>query len=177
MSTLHERLELISENQLITIMAEEPMIIVQKTSILYIDAKAFLEASFHSFKLISMIHNASEQESSCPAVVLMAAKEMLKFGYQLGQGLGAVGRGSPALIELSDNKGSFGLGYEPTHEELFQAFRGKKRKCAGQGMSISHIRTIFQLWPRSLCQNLSRNWKTKNLIKLALFGFIPKSSL
>ena len=119
MSTLHERLELISENQLITIMAEEPMIIVQKTSILYIDAKAFLEASFHSFKLISMIHNASEQESSCPAVVLMAAKEMLKFGYQLGQGLGAVGRGSPTLIELSDNKGSFGLGYEPTHEELF----------------------------------------------------------
>ena len=145
MSTLHERLELIFENQLITIMAEEPMIIVQKTSILYIDAKAFLEASFHSFKLISMIHNASEQESSCPAVVLMAAKEMLKFGYQLDQGLRAVGRGSPVLIELSDNKGSFGLGYEPTHEELFQAFRGKKRKCASQGMSISHIRTIFQL--------------------------------
>ena len=49
----------------------------------------------------------------------MAIKEMLKFGYKLGQGLGAVRRGSPTLIELSDNKGRFGLGYESTHEELF----------------------------------------------------------
>jgi len=29
----------------------------------------------------------------------MAVKDMLKFRYQLGQGLGAVGRGSPTLIE------------------------------------------------------------------------------
>ena len=40
----------------------------------------------------------------------MATKEMLKFGYKLGQGFKAVGRGSPALIELSKNKGRFGLG-------------------------------------------------------------------
>ena len=46
---------------------------------------------------------------------------MLKSGYKLGQGLGAIGCGSPALVELSDNKGRFGLGYEPTYEELFQA--------------------------------------------------------
>ena len=68
---------------------------------------------------------------------------MLKFGYQLGQGLGAVGHGSPTLNELSDNKGRFGLGYEPTHEELFQASRGKKRKCAISGMFIPYIRTTF----------------------------------
>ena len=66
----------------------------------------------------------------------MAAKEMLKFGYQLYQGLRAVGRGSPALIKLSDNIGRFGLGYKPTHEEHFQASRGKKRKHGTLGMSI-----------------------------------------
>ena len=49
----------------------------------------------------------------------MAAKEMLKFGYKLGQGLKAVGRESPTFIELLDNKGRFGLEYEPTYEELF----------------------------------------------------------
>jgi len=49
----------------------------------------------------------------------MAAKEMLKFVYKLGQGLKAVGHGSPTFVELSDNKGRFGLGYESTHEELF----------------------------------------------------------
>ena len=38
-------------------MAEEPMPIFQETSIPYINANAFLEASFHSFELVSMIHN------------------------------------------------------------------------------------------------------------------------
>jgi len=41
---------------------------------------------------------------------------MLKFGHKLGQGLKAVRYGSLALVELSDNKGRFGLGYEPPHE-------------------------------------------------------------
>ena len=35
------------------------------------------------------------------------------------------------------------MGYEPTHDELFQASRGKKRKCDTSGMSIPHIRTTF----------------------------------
>ena len=62
-STLYRRLKFISENQLITNMAEEPMTIFQETSIPYINANAFLEASFHSFKLVSMVHNALELES------------------------------------------------------------------------------------------------------------------
>ena len=44
-------------------MAKDPMTIFQKTSIPYIDANAFLEVSFHSFELVSMIHNALEPES------------------------------------------------------------------------------------------------------------------
>ena len=73
----------------------------------------------------------------------MAVKEMLMFGYKLGQGLRAIGCGSPALIELLGNKGIFGLGYEPIHKELFQASKGKKRKCDTSGISISHIITTF----------------------------------
>ena len=105
--------------------------------------KHLSEASFHSFKLVSMIHNALEFELGWFVEVLMATKEMLKFKYKLGQGLEATGRESPILVELSDNKGGFSLGYEPTHEELFQASRGKKRKFASPGMSIPHIRTTF----------------------------------
>ena len=63
MSTFHWSLKFISQTQLITIMAENPITIFQKTSIPYIDANAFLEASFHSIKLFSMIHNALEPES------------------------------------------------------------------------------------------------------------------
>ena len=73
----------------------------------------------------------------------MAAKEMLKFGYKLGQGLKTVRHGSPALIELSNKKGRYSFGYEPTHKEIFQAFRGKKRKCAGPGMSNPYIKATF----------------------------------
>ena len=49
----------------------------------------------------------------------MAAKEMLKIGYQLGQGLDVVGCGKSSLIELLDNKGGFNLGYNPFDKELF----------------------------------------------------------
>ena len=68
----------------------------------------------------------------------MAAKEMLKFIYHLGRGLGAVGHGNASLIELSNNKGGFGLGYDPSNEEIFQAFRGKKRK-QGNIRQFAHI--------------------------------------
>ena len=142
-STLHRRLKFPFEDQLITIMAEEPLTIFKETSIAYIGANAFLDATFHNFELVSMISKASELESAWPTPTLMAAKEMLKFGYQLGQGRGAVGHRKPSLIELPDNKGGFGLGYNPSDEELFQASRGKKRKCIGQGMSIPHIRVTF----------------------------------
>ena len=90
-----------------------------------------------------MIHNASKPESGWPVAVLMIAREMLKFRYKLGQGLEVIGCRSLALIELLDNKGRFGLGYEPTHEELFQTSKGKKRKFASPGMSILHIKTTF----------------------------------
>ena len=142
-STFHQRLKFIYENQLITIMVEEPMTIFHEKSIPYIDGNAFSEVSFHSFELVSRIHNASEPESSWLATIMMAIKEMLKFGYKLGQGLEVLGRGSPTLIEHLDNKGRLGLGYEPTHEEVFQASRGKKRKCTTLGMLTPYIRATF----------------------------------
>ena len=55
-------------------MAEESVTIFKETSIPYIEANAFPEASFHSFELVSMIHNASEPEFGWPKVVLMVAK-------------------------------------------------------------------------------------------------------
>ena len=47
------------------------------------------------------------------------------------------------MIELPDNKGGFGLGYNPTDEELFQASGGKKSSCISQRMTIPHIRVTF----------------------------------
>ena len=85
-------------------MAEEPLSFFKETSVPYIGANALPEATFHNFELVSMISKASELESAWPSAILMAAKEMLKFGYQLGQGLSAVRHGNASLIELPDNK-------------------------------------------------------------------------
>ena len=92
-STLHQRLKFPSEDLIITIMAKEPLTFFKETSVLYIRANAFLNATFHSFEPVSMVSKASKLELAQPSTTLMAAKEMLKFGYQLGQGLSAIGRG------------------------------------------------------------------------------------
>ena len=61
-STLHRRLNFPSEDQMITIMIEEPLTIFKETSIPYIGANAFSKATFHSFELVSMISRALELE-------------------------------------------------------------------------------------------------------------------
>ena len=94
-STLHRKLKFLSQD-LLTIFKE--------TFVPYIGANAFPDATFHSFELVAMISRASELESTWPSAILMAAKEMLKFCYQLGQGLSAVRHGNASLIELPDNK-------------------------------------------------------------------------
>ena len=142
-STLHRRLKFPSKDLMITIMVEEPLTFFKETFVPYIGVNAFPEATFHSFELVSMIFRASKLKLVWPSITLMVAKEMLKFGYQLGQGLGAVGHGKTSLVELPDNKGGFDLGYDPSNEEIFQASRGKKRKCIGQGMSTPHIGVTF----------------------------------
>ena len=124
-------------------MAKEPRTIFKETYIPYIGVNAFSEATFHNFELVSMISKVSELEAIWPSATLIATKEMLKFGYQLGQVLDAVGHRNAFLIELPDNKGGLGLGYDPSNEELFQASRGKKRKYTSPGMSIPHIRVTF----------------------------------
>ena len=147
-STLHRRLKFPSEDLMVTIRAEEPLTFFKETSVPYIGANAFPEATFHIFKLVSMISRALELKSTWPSTTLMVAKEMLKFGYQLGQSLDAIGHGKASLIELPNNKGGFGLGYNPSDEELFQTSRGKKRKCIAKRCPFPTSGSLFQLQPR-----------------------------
>ena len=74
-------LKFLSKDSLITIIAEKPLTFFKETFVPYIGANAFPEATFHNFKLVSMISRTSELESAWPYAILMVAKEMLKFGY------------------------------------------------------------------------------------------------
>ena len=66
-STLHRRLKFPSKDLMVTIMAEEPLTFFEETFVPYIDANAFLEAMFHSFKLVSIVSKASELKSVRPS--------------------------------------------------------------------------------------------------------------
>ena len=123
-----------------------------------------------------MIHDALVPESSWPVVVLMATKEMLRFGYQLGQGLKAVGHGSIAFVKPLKNKGRFNLGYKPIHEELFQASRSKKRKCITLGMAIPHIITTFLAPAEVIMLDPFKELKDKELDLACIIQFCPKCS-
>ena len=65
-STLHRRLKFPSEDLMITIMAEEPLTFFKETYVPYIGANAFLEATFHSFELVSTISRALELKLAWP---------------------------------------------------------------------------------------------------------------
>ena len=88
-------------------MAKEPKTISQELFIPYIDANAFLEASFHSFELVSMIHNTSKANPRWTTEVFMAAKEILKFVYKLRQGLGAYTQCKVYLLSIMRAKNDF----------------------------------------------------------------------
>ena len=49
---------------MVTIMAEEHLTFFKETFVPYIGANAFLEVTFRSFELVSMISRASELESA-----------------------------------------------------------------------------------------------------------------
>ena len=134
---------------MVTIMAEEPLTFFKETSVPYVGANAFPEATFHSFKLVSMISRVLELESAWPSATLMAAKEMLKFGYQFGQGLNAVGHGKASLIELPNNKGGFDLGYDPSDEELSKLLEERKGSALAKGCLFPTSGSLFRLWLRS----------------------------
>ena len=129
-------------------MVEEPLTFFKETYVPYIGANAFSEATFHSFELVSMISRASELESVRPFATLIAAKEMLKFGYQLGQGLNAVGHRKASLIELPNNKGGFDLSYDPSDEELSKLLEERKGSALAKGCLFPTSGSLFRLWLR-----------------------------
>ena len=58
-SSLHQKIKLIIGNQLVTILAKEPISIYNDGAVLYIDGCASEEASFHSFEFITVIHRVA----------------------------------------------------------------------------------------------------------------------
>ena len=81
-SSLHQKMKLIIGNQLVTILAEEPISIYNDGEIPYIDGCASEEASFHSFEFVTVIHKVAAVEPRLSKAGIMVAREFVKAGFQ-----------------------------------------------------------------------------------------------
>ena len=116
-SSLHQKIKLIIGNQLVTILAKEPISIYNDGAVPYIDGCASEEASFHSFEFITVIHRVATLEPKLSKAGIMVAREFVKAGFQPGQGLGCANQGRTAIVTLEGNKDRYGLGYTPTRKD------------------------------------------------------------
>uniref|UniRef100_A0A2N9F3S5 G-patch domain-containing protein n=1 Tax=Fagus sylvatica TaxID=28930 RepID=A0A2N9F3S5_FAGSY len=139
-------------NQLVTILAEEPISIYNDGEIPYIDGCASEEASFHSFEFVTVIHRVAAVEPRLSRAGIMVAKEFVKAGFQPGQGLGCTNQGRTAIVTLEGNKDRYGLGYTPTRKDRQMAYEARRQRAAAKlrgekwpekKMVIPHIRTTF----------------------------------
>ena len=96
-------------------------------------AKDSLETSFQALEVVSnaFVESPSVHPRSS-GVVLMVARVMLEHGYELGMGLGRNGNGIASLIEFTENRGRFRLGYEPTHANMRRIALERRERRAGQ---------------------------------------------
>uniref|UniRef100_A0A2N9ELA6 G-patch domain-containing protein n=1 Tax=Fagus sylvatica TaxID=28930 RepID=A0A2N9ELA6_FAGSY len=151
-SSLHQKMKLIIGNQLVTILAEEPISIYNDGEIPYIDGCAPEEASFHSFEFVTVIHRVAAVEPRLSKAGIMVAKEFVKAGFQPGQGLGYANQGRTTIVTLEGNKDRYGLGYTPTRRDRQMAYEARRQRAAAKlkgekwperKMAIPHIRTTF----------------------------------
>ena len=151
-SSLHQKMKLIIGNQLVTILAEEPISIYNDGEIPYIDGCAPEEASFHSFEFVTVIHRVTAVEPRLSKAGIMVAREFVKAGFQPGQGLGCANQGRTAIVTLEGNKDRYGLGYTPTRRDRQMAYEARSQRAAAKlrgekwpekKMVIPHIRTTF----------------------------------
>jgi hypothetical protein len=145
-------MKLIIGNQLVTILAEEPISIYNDGEIPYIDGCASEEASFHSFEFVTVIHRVAAVEPRLSRAGIMVAREFVKAEFQPGQGLGCANQGRTAIVTLEGNKDRYGLGYTPTRKDRQMAYEARRQRATAKlrgerwpekKMVIPHIRTTF----------------------------------
>uniref|UniRef100_A0A2N9HCM9 Integrase catalytic domain-containing protein n=1 Tax=Fagus sylvatica TaxID=28930 RepID=A0A2N9HCM9_FAGSY len=122
-SSLHQKMKLIIGNQLVTILAEEPISIYNDGEIPYIDGCAPEEASFHSFEFVTVIHRVAAVEPRLSKAGIMVAKEFVQGGV--------------SAWARRDRQ----MAYEARRQRAAAKLKGEK--WPERRIAIPHIRTTF----------------------------------
>ncbi|XP_059315447.1 uncharacterized protein LOC132066075 [Lycium ferocissimum] len=123
-STLHQNLKFVWNHQEIVIHGEGNNSIYPENSIPVIESVERLDGSV--FHIKETMCTTRAERVKLPRVLMMVAWEMLKNGFKPGRGLGVNLDGIVEPIQLPGQKDTFGLGYEPTLEEISLASLKRK---------------------------------------------------
>ncbi|XP_077249179.1 uncharacterized protein LOC143888625 [Tasmannia lanceolata] len=150
-SSLHQKLKFIKGNSVITVRGDPDLEVGQISQELIIPAtlEKNEDVSLTGFSLevtaISVEEAMNESltflTSSNPAVVRM----MCKHGYVLGAGLGRHHQGVAEWPNMGKAIGLFGLGYEPTNEEISEMKKYMRRKVELHRLGIDEPSRFYSL--------------------------------
>ncbi|XP_060216873.1 uncharacterized protein LOC132644302 [Lycium barbarum] len=120
-STLHQCLKFEWGLEQIVVQGELGHPVYSERSILIIEEMGELDgATFHAVEIMQEVRideMAGSNEMKMSSAAKMVASEMLKYGYQPKFGLGPKSNGIIEPIQLKQQKGTFGLGHDPTFGE------------------------------------------------------------
>ncbi|KAJ8539408.1 hypothetical protein K7X08_013660 [Anisodus acutangulus] len=124
-STLHQSLKFVWDHHEVVIHGEGSNSICPEGQIPVVESVDILDGSVFHVREITCASKA--EKLKLPRVLTMVAQEMLKNGFKPGQGLGLNLEGMVELVHLLSKNDTFGLGYEPTSEEVLSVNLRKEK--------------------------------------------------
>jgi len=133
-STLQQKLKFVVERQLIIVSGKEDILVSFPSSTPYVEAaEELLETSFQALEVVSSAYVESPlMQPHLSGAALMVARVMLGHEYEPRIGLGRNGNGIASLVEFVENRGRFGLGYEPTRADKRRINLERKERSSAQ---------------------------------------------
>ncbi|OIT27383.1 hypothetical protein A4A49_22485 [Nicotiana attenuata] len=102
----------------------------------------------------------------------MAMREMMKYGYRLGTGIGTRSEGITKPIELNGKKGRVGIGYQPPMGKTHTGSSGKKafvpEHVSGTGQSLALEDNIIEGMGRLFVAMIEECYEGTNIKRLTI---------
>ncbi|KAM3360750.1 hypothetical protein P3S68_015604 [Capsicum galapagoense] len=129
-SMLHQMVKFEHDRQEIVVHGERDLSMYKDYSVSFIEADITYKVLTHqAFEVVAVEHIFEGNLIVRPrlsSISVMVVNKMLKHGFEPGKGLGVFFQGKAHPINIHKNLGTFGLGYEPTFEDVKKAKKHKK---------------------------------------------------
>ena len=143
---LHQKLKFVVGRHLVIFSGEEDILVSYPSSMPYVEAtEESLEMAFQSFEVVSNTFVESlPMRPRMFDVAIMVARVMVGHGYEPRMGLGKNNDGMASLVDIKENRGKFGLGYnKPTRIDMRRRVLRKEEQRHGLTTKATGERSPF----------------------------------